>query len=353
MPTGTLFVNPRRGGKSRVKRKARSHNRSRRRNPLLTNPLLTNPRRRKAHGRKRRNPFMSLLPNPRRGKRRNPLLTNPIRIRRRRNPSGGHMLSGISGMAQKWARKIPLVGGVLGLAIGSLGAAVGGAVGVLPTSYLMPHIDQWIPEMVKPYAYTLSGALLSALVTKSPVKFPYQSQLAIGVAAAGGAVDMVRWRAGKSQQLGLEEMGSDDMGDEFGEVGDDGSRFAATEYSDADLSDADYMGDDMTGEEIAAAELGRSHYWRKARIHKAKARDARNAGESSGNAGKPFARHGWLAYLLGFDAVQELAKMPENQRRAVIAKLKFEAKMSAKKLMAQGEDTSVESAETAGILIAA
>lgn len=397
-PTGALLVNPRRGTKSR-------RSKSRRRNPGVSlsslfvnprrrkarkstkrsaarrrNPLLLNPHRRKArkgHARRRttarrHNP---LLTNPKRRKarkgskarRHNPLLTNPrhrkARKARRRNPSatmGGLQAPG-KAFAQKWigkaqglAKRIPVAGGALAAALGTVGSVLAGAVGVLPTSYAMPYVAKYIPDMLKPYGYSIAGMVISGVISALPVALPYKSQLAIGVAAAGGAVDAYRWRHGKSMDLG-EVYGSllsdDEMGDEMGDdaLGDEGTAFASVEFANANLGDIDFCGDDFSDDELASIELGRRNFRR--RFLKSEGVEAGST--NSEHAGLPGRRWGWLIFWIGHDNVQKLAKMPEAERKEFIAKAKHEARLRARKLLSQGEATTMQAAETAGLLVAA
>ncbi len=396
-PTGTLLVNPRHGGKSRrakrsssgfsvkgllrklsgkranpSKRKSRAGKRIRVKGyTRRANPLLTNPKRRKSrrHG-KRHNP---LLTNPkrrrsksRRSRRHNPLLTNPVRINRRRrhgkrrNPlltNPGGMLTRVQRGAQGLVSWIPLgIGTILSGAIGLVGSALGGAIGVLPTAYAMPYVAKYIPDMLKPFGYTIAGAVLSGIIKAIPVRLPYKDTLAIGVAAAGGAVDAYRFRHGKSQDLGdydsllSGEVGDAEMGD-YGDIGDDGAALAAHEYADADLGDAEYMGDgDLSDAEIAAAELGRKHYAKK---FKAREKSAPVAEGASEHAGKPGRRHGWLIYWIGFDNFKLISKMDADKRREAIEHMRREAKLAARKLLSEGQDSSVSQAEMSGLLVAA
>lgn len=382
-----LLANPRK------RRKAHS----RRRNPLLANPkrhrmsrrhrrnpLMMNPHRRKHVRRHRRNP---LLANPRRHKarkhirrhRRNPLLANPrrrshkvrahrrhnpIRIRRRsmrrRNPGlvskAQSRVVGFQRKAGSILGKVPVIGGVLASGVGLLGAALGGAVGVYPVTMAMPYVARYMPDMVKPFAYTIVGSVVGGVIQAFPdrwVKIPYKGYIATAMASAGGALDAYRYKMGQSKSLGsLMLAGPDGYGDaddfgDIGDVGNDGSPRACHEYAGTDLGDADYAGDDLSAAEIAAAELGRQHYWMRFR-------GGRRGGSvedgASDYAGKPGLRHGWLIYWIGFDNFQKLAMYPENKRREVIQQMKSEAKMRARKLLQEGADTSVEQAEMAGLL---
>jgi hypothetical protein len=375
-PTGTILVNPSRKHRRSGHRKLTLRSLfGKRRNPIT----IGNPRRRR-HS-KRRNPIT--IGNPRRrrhSKRRNPITIgnprkrrhakrghkrasarrrNPITIgnpRRRRNPG---MVGGLLAKVQGLFRKIPLVGGILSAAVGGLTGALGGAIGVIPTEMALPYVARFLPAWVKPYAYTLAGTVLSGVVKALPVSFPYKAELAVGLAAAGGAVDMYRYRHGQSMTLS----GDGDYGDygdgEYGDtyqigaddgLGDDGAPFAAAEFADADIGDYQYAGDDLSASEMAAAELGRSNFrkkfaHKKRRAQKAGQEDAKHEGEG--------AQWGWLIYWVGFDNFQKLVHMSADQRRAVIKDMKHMAMLRATKLLEQGVPTDMVNAEMAGVLIAA
>lgn len=364
-PTGTLLVNSgRKGAKSRKVR--------RRRNPGVSlSSLFVNPKRRRASTkrrrsaghrksvvRRRRNPVV--LQNP---KRRRSSAKRRVGTRRRRNPShalglskapGRAMFQKYVGKIQGLARKLPLAGGALAAALGVAGSVLGGAVGVLPSSYAMPYVAKYIPSWLKPYGYSVAGMVISGVLSAIPLRLPYKEQLAIGVAAAGGAVDMYRFRQGKSMDLGDEygSLLSDDESDEYGddEMGDDGSAFASVEFADANLGDADFCGDDFSDDEIGAIELGRRNFRRRY------LRQQSNQDAGSGNsehAGLPGRRWGWLIFWIGHENARLLAKKPEGERREFIAKAKHEAKLRARKLLTEGLPTTMQAAETAGLLVAA
>lgn len=385
-PIGTLLVNPgKRGGKSRkaksrkavslaslLSRATRSNPGKRRhsRRSSRKNPIVFNPRKRasKRYGRKRNGTYAVM--NPRRhgrksrrhGRRRNPILMNPILVNRRKgkhskrrhNPGFAGMPGKLLGSAQGMVRKVPLLGGLLSAAVGALGGAIGGGAGAFGLHFAMGHLGRFIPDWLKPYGYTVAGALLSGGVKLLPVNLPYKNQLAIGLAAAGGAVDVYRMRIGKSMELA----GDDDYGD-YGDLGDDelgndGSPLASVEFADASLMDAEYAGDDLSDEELAAAELGRAAFRKRFVPRKRKASEGGDEpGASSEHAGKPGRRWGWLIYWIGHDNMQVLAQKPENERKAIIAHLKHEAFLRARKLLQQGIDPNVQQAETAGLLVAA
>lgn len=349
-PTGTILVNPRRGGarrklslrslfgKRNPSRKRRSHSKRR-------NPILVNRGRKRSHSKRRarRNPIT--FGNPRRRR----------SVARRRNP--GNVVSGFLAKIQGMFRRLPVIGGALSAAIGGFGSALFGAVGVLPTQMAMPYIAKYLPSWFRPYAYSAAGALLGGIVKVLPFNFPMKGELSVGLAAAGGAVDMYRYRHGKSQDLGdtydLTYAGDGDYGDIDGDdgFGDDGSPLAAVEYAGCDLQDADYAGDDLSADEIGAAELGRTVYRKRFQAHRAQPGQV-SEGEPN-QAGMPGERWGWLIYWIGMDAFQKLSKMPEAQRKKIIRDLKHEARLMSNKLLAQDEPTSVAQAEIAGLLVAA
>lgn len=385
-PTGTILVNPakrskrakRSSSKSRKavslaglfaklnpsKRHRGSKRRGTKRRGSKRNPVLMNRRRRSMkRGARRSNPVHRMNPSKRRrssgrrrsyGRKSNPVIVN----RRKRNPSLPFGLQGILGRVQGMLRKVPLVGPIVASALGGLGGAAAGAIAVVPADMALPYVAKWIPDWLRPYAYTAVSLSLSALVEMIPAKIPFKRELAIGLTFAGGAVDTFRYRRGMSQSFG--DAGGDYAGaDEYGDadlggddLGNDGSPLAAVEFAEANLADADYCPDDLSGDEMAAIEMGRAAYRRKYR-------QARNRGAESGpgrpseHAGQPGNRWGWLIYVLGFDGFQKVAAMPDMQRREWIQRFKTDAKLLARKMLSQGMSTDVSTAETAGLLVAA
>lgn len=375
-PKGALYLNPK-GGSKRTKRTKRAvslasllsrvsnprKRRHARRNPLT----IGNPRKR--HGKRRharRNP-LQINPRKRHGKRRharrNPLQINPRkrhgkRRHARRNPattsSGGGFAMSVQSKAQGLVKHVPVVGGFLASILGGFAGAVSGALGVLPTEWVMPYVGRYLPDVVKPYGYTLAGMTLAAIVKLIPVKFPMKNEIIVGLSAAGGAVDMFRFRHGQSHSLGSFDFGEEDMGDvgDEADFGNEGTPLAAIEYADADLGDANYCGDNFSAEELSAIELGREVFRRKFYpAAKAAKRAAARAGENPTSAGMPGVRWGWLIYWIGFDAFQNLAARPEAERRHLIEQLKAEAHIRAHKLLSMNEPTTMQAAETAGLLV--
>jgi len=379
-PTGTLLVNSGKKGKRSSRKRNKSLSLKRFLRGMRNNPLLANPGKKRRGGKSRRrsgyrsNSLLAnpLLANPHRSKHRGGKRSrsrgrhNPITINRRRNPG---MVTKVSGTIQRILNRIPVIGGLLAGAVGVLGGAVGGAIGVYPISYAMPYVSKWVPDWLKPFGYTVAGAILSSIVKMLPLPIPYKAQLAIGLAAAGGAVDAFRFRTGQSDSLAGE--GDYSSTEDYGDIGDDGSAFAAHEWADADLGDADYSGDDFSSVEIAAFDLGRQHFARRFLRRSGQGRKqggegGKQGGEGGGgsegegavaegvseHAGKPGRRWAWLIYWIGFDNARKVTKLPDNERQDAIAHMKREAKLNARKLLSEGADTSIEQAEMAGLLVA-
>ena len=80
--------------------------------------------------------------------------------------------------------------------------------------------------------------------------------------------------------------------------------------------------------------------------------DQQQGDGASDYAGKPGLRHGWLIYWVGFENFQKLAKMDPSTRQQMIRELKTEARLRARKLLSEGQTTSMEQAEMAGLLVA-
>ena len=357
-PTGTLLINP--AGKGKKSSRARKSGSS-------FSSLLA---RLTGRSKKRKNPLTV-----------NPLTVNPIRIRRRKNPG---VLGGIQHSAMGMLGKIPLIGGMLAATIGGLGSALFGAIGVMPTAHLLPYVSKYVPDMLKPFAYSAGGLLLAGATEILP-SFPYKKELQIGLAASGGAVDTFRWRTGKSQDigefssllagtddigdLGEEDMGEDDLSaEEIGEeldamgVDDSGAPGVASEWAEADLGDADYCGHDFSAEEAEAASLGRRHYYSVYGDLEGddlgKSRPAvRNSNKRRGrsqHAGKPGTRWGWLIYWVGMDNFQKASKLPAAERTKWIAEMREGARKRATRLLEKGADSStMEQAQLEGLLVAA
>lgn len=387
-PTGTLLVNPRgKGKKSRRVRKnggsfskllSRLTGRGKARKGKRKNPLAVNPRLRRV---KRRNP-LAVNPRHRKNKvrrhRKNPLAVNPIRIRRRRKNPATEMLGGVHKSAMGVLGKIPLIGGFLAATLGGAGAVLSGAIGVLPTAHLLPYVSKWIPDMVKPFAYSAGGMILAGGVQLLPA-FPFKKELQIGLAASGGAVDTFRWRTGKSHDIGEfssllsgdgdmgdigDELSAEELGEELDAMGVDdlGAPGAAIEWADAGLGDADYCGSDLSADEVQAAALGRRHYYATYGdlegddlgddLGKRAVRSGSKRRGVSRHAGKPGGRWGWLIMWIGMDNFQNLAKKPAPERAALIGQLKERSRHMAARLLANNQEPTMENAELAGLLVA-
>lgn len=357
-PTGTLLVNP--GGlfsgifgkKSKAARKSKSKARASRKSGKRSASRRSNPKSAARRSHKKSTARRGHKRSASKAKaRRNPILVNPILV----NPMKG--LGGILAVPANLVKRFPIVGGALGTAILSLGGALTGAVGSFGLVKAMGYLGGYFPSWLKPYGYTVAGAVAGGVLKAIPLQLPMKNELSASLAAAGGAVDAYRYLHGKSQDLGEmayygdTETGDAEMGDAFGDA-DDGAPLASVEFADASLADAQYAGDDFSEEELAAIELGRRNFRRRF-IPANRQPQPPQDGSASDHAGKPGRRFGWLAYWIGHDNMQKLAALPPDQRREFIAKMKHEAHLRARKLLAQGNAPTVQEAETAGLLVAA
>lgn len=357
MPTGALLVNPSKPRRkisasallSAIGAKKNGKGAKHRRNGAL----LTNRRHRfKKNG--------ALLTNGKKnyGMKYNGMKHNGKRRRSyRRNPSmgkGSNFLSKLTSPVQRIVGKVPLVGKYASSALGYAVAGVGAGAGVVALYAAMQYAAPYFPEMIRPVGYTAAASVGAALLAGLAPNFPGKGLLVVGLPAAGVAIDTWRYLHDGSANLNGDMAGlGGDMGDAWGAVDDLGSPLAATEYADANLMDAHYSGDDMTDDEIAAAEFGRAQFWRIFRPRYAPAAAAPLAPQISHHAGAPGRRWGWLIYFLGMDRFQQLAKLPAGQRRQYIAGLRTDAIQRANRALSGGMDTSMEAANTAGLLVAA
>lgn len=265
---------------------------------------------------------------PRKGKRKNP----------------GMVASTISS-AQGVASKIPLIGGLLSSALGYIVPMVLGAIGVEPTMQLAKFTGQYVPNMNSSLFYLGTGIITAALAKMLLPKTGFVSgdmagRIALAIASGAGAVAYYKHRSGDSKDMGS-EMGALEvaMGDGFGfaeaiaplgmfgGLTDGGVDVGAIEamYSGATAQDvADAPGDLDYGE--LETVLAGPRAWRKRYGKPGK----------GGMAHKKGHRHGWLIHLLGYEKVQELAKLDPETRRNYIAQIKAEAVQKANALLSAG-----------------
>ena len=226
-----------------------------------------------------------------------------------------------------------------------VGASLGAGVGAAALYYGANSVKGYLPEMVQPVSHTLIGASAGALLLAvAPKSLPYRNMIAAGLPAAGVVMDVLNYLSGGSSMAGADMAGAD-----WGAVDDMGSPLAAHEYADASLTDADYSGD-LTDEEASYAGLGRVAFWQRFRPNYRRGDVVAHEGASH-HAGAPGRRHGWLIYWIGFDNFRQLAQLEPGRRRMVIEQMRSNAKMFANKLLAGGQDTTVEAAATAGLLV--
>lgn len=343
--------------------------------------LRTNRGKSRGRGRTHHNP---LVANPLVA---NPLVANPLvanrghhrgRGRPRHNPDAGSALAPFARSMQR----VPVFGGVLAGAVMGVGSALAGAVGVLPTHFALRYASKWIPGWMRPVAFSATGVLLGGLIRVLGKNMPMAHELAVAVAASGGAVDAYRALHGQSANLAGDYDGVDGMGGEYGELGDLEDPYAGGEWGDADLGDLDdgfgdagdvhsaewgdtsladafYSGDDFSGAEIQYGELGRRAFRR--RFHPKLRRGRRppppppggggeggeegmeesmdqgpDQGAESEFAGLPGARWGWMNFWLGHDNVKAIMKMDPPRRKAMIQKIRHAAHALAEQVIKSG-----------------
>lgn len=374
------------------------------RNRHYPNPLVAN------RGRGRRSYNNPLVTNRgRRGRRsyNNPLVAN--RGRSRHNAGRGMMrhnpFDSAVGPFARALNAIPVIGPFLGATVLALAGSASGALATVPIFYGLKAASKYVPEAVKPFAFSLAGAMLSGIVRLAFRNSALGTQAAVALAASGGAVDAYRKLIGQSSNLGdgyMDEYGGEgdwgdgddmgeygaegEMGDDYGDDGyGDDPNVRPGEWADASLMDAQYSDGDLSAEEIQFAELGRRAF--RKRFHRKPKRAAamrrrrqQQQGETdemtsddveqleddnfagakhpkaSAHAGRPGRRWAWLIYWVGPAQFAQLAKLDANRRRRIIQDARHAAMKVVQKALSTGVtdgDTRVEAMEAAGLLAAA
>jgi hypothetical protein len=279
---------------------------------------------RRNYGR-RRNYGYSMKRNRRRNARRN------RRYNRRYN-------KGIPGTAML-TRLVGTKGGMLGGKVAPfITPAATAALSFVPVHYALKYTGQYIPDAVKPFAYTLSGlgiALISAYLPKQ-ITNRFKAVLGVTAVTAGAVADTMRAFAGTSQTLGeLDEIYGDYDYDYLGDGGaydvipysglgvGMGEAAVLGDYSDAVMLDAYYSGDDLSALEGETALLGAGQ-WR-AQFKRPAVTAKRSYQHQSRHAGRPGHRWGWLIKLVGWENFRKIAAMPAAQRQGLVQKLRADA----------------------------
>ena len=357
---------------NRIKNKAKA-NRKRntaRRNGLALQNRRWNPRRNKSlrnklRNRKRNKQIRNKLRNRKRNAKRNTRIRNLKRNtrknksirnrrknalslqenRRKNSRKNAGLLATATGSGTKAVKMVPFVGPKLSKYVRP---AMMGSLSVIPVHFGLKYGGRYLPEPMKPVAYTSAGTLIALVAAMLP-KFPLKGLLGSTAVAAGAAVDMYRMYAGTSRQLGDEAANmaglsydySDTYGDggayELGGLGVDmGSASVLGDYGDAQMADAYYSGADMSASEGEAALRG-APAWRKQFCPPpVVARQEEKA--VSRHAGRPGHRWGWMVKLLGWENFRKLAALPPAQRQELIAKLRADAVASVQAAAAPQPD---------------
>lgn len=356
---GSVIVNPRpkrrkarKAGKARVaRRRVVRTSSSRKRRTVRANPrrrLVRAPsragiRRRIARRTMARRPLIRRARRP--GVSRRPRMLRRLRPMRRlavrRNP--GHTRRNPYGMvskAQGMLRKIPLVGTFLANVFGFLPSSILGAVSVEPVSMLaqLGARVPWLANINAPLFFALSGAALATVVGFMPfIPVSIRKNLQIAMASASGGVAYFMYRNesmgdGANAAPSLDELADTSSGGGisgllgFGEpnvlVGD---RYGDPNFAASVLGDVYYSGADMTVGEIQVALSGPKQWSRQFANRRSLRRQVqRRQGmpAPSPSAGQEGAQWDWLIALVGFDAFQQIAALPDNERRATIARMR-------------------------------
>ena len=272
----------------------------------------------------------------------------------------GGMLDKVMSPVQGLVRKVPFLGPRVAPLLVPITFGLVGSAGLF---YGMKLVGRYVPDSVKPFAYTIGGAVLALGSAVLPIDPKSKVGLAVAFAGIGASLDLFRHYSGTSADLSGDMDEDDDLSgdmdedddmdglvtdtagglmvdmdgivtDTAGIVTDTGamSSSAAVDsmagavmgnYEDATLGDAHAAPDDMDDQERQAAAGGPS-LW------------ARTFGQTprmlrlpqrpySRHAGRAGHRFGWLYKLLGPAGMQQLAKIPTEKRVQVIQTLKANA----------------------------
>lgn len=313
--------------------------------------IRTNKRRKKARKARRRNPTETALRfNGRHhmNRRRNRTRRNGLAVRmngmvhrnrkhnrkhnRKRNTGAksGNFLAAIVKPIQGIVSKLP--GGKM-IAGALMPLALGAAVGAVHL-YALRFIGGYVPEMARPFGYTLGGLAVKTVLAVVPVgSVSMRKSLGDAALIAGGAIDMMRYLSGKTDfsDGGMYEIGA------YGEGGytlpfDGDEQTIQHAYSDALPADAAVAAADMDAVEQDAALKGPGTWMSRFPF----ARRVQSVhGAYSRHAGQHGHQWGWLYRLVGAENVRKIAAMPPEKRRNYLNALRAQA------IMLLGQHTSV------------
>lgn len=353
--TGALFVRNNTGKPNRKSRRARSRKSTRSSVGRRRNGLPKGVRRNPRTGR-----FVSTSARKNRGSSRRRTSSRRHRTNRgrgrsfsrgrrghRRNTGASSAIPGTA-MLTRTVKKLPVLGPRIAPFVTP---ALGGALAFIPLHFALKYGGRYIPQQVRPFAYTLGGLTIATAAAMFPkVTRRFKGLLGTTVVVAGAIIDAFRYASGNSQSLGeaFQLAGYGDGG-AYDIVPLAGSDMGGL-YSDAQMGDAYYSGADISDEEYGAAQYG-APYWR--RMFQSPPRSlARVSGPASRHAGRPGHRWGWLINLIGFEKFRALTALAPERRVALIHKLRTDAIATVDASMAQGtvnEDTSGLAFETGSL----
>ena len=195
MLSGAIFVkNP--SGSRAMRRAAKKHNNphrgSKHRGHGKAAAARANPKR-GAHGR-----FLKAKSNPK-----------AKRYVRRRNPDmAGGMLDKVMSPVQGLVRKVPFLGPRVAPLLVPITFGLVGSAGLF---YGMKLVGRYVPDSVKPFAYTIGGAVLALGSAVLPIDPKSKVGLAVAFAGIGASLDLFRHYSGTSADLSGDMDEDDDM----------------------------------------------------------------------------------------------------------------------------------------------
>lgn len=295
----------------------------------------------------------------RKGEKKLKKVSNPFSGLALSNPNSG---VGLLDQAESMVHRVPVVGPSLAAAVGpvAMSAAAFGAL-----YFVVPVVQEYIPEQVRAASNTLTGVALGiatgAASRFAPAGSVRNALVGVGMAAAGvGVVLDLYNHFGGGNVSGLALSGSEDLsglalgeapsalsglalsglalGEAPSALGDGGAYQVSTlgnstdysalsaMYSDACWADAQCSGPDLDNREGQAALAGASAFMGAFGAAPLRASGPRKA--ESRHAGRPGHRWGWLIKWVGFQKFQQIAALPPQERVQIIRQLREQA-MSA------------------------
>ena len=237
---------------------------------------------------------------------------------RRYRRNGSDYISKGTGMLTSLVRKVPVIGKPLAPYVGP---GVTAGLALVPIHFALKYAGGYLPDMVKPFAYTLGGVGVATLGTMFPGQTKqFKAVMGLTAVSAGVVIDLYRYLSVKMPS-GLSGFFGD--GGAYDVVPMDDDAAISEMYADASPYDAWYSGADFSPAEIKAGTRG-STIWRQ-QFRAARRLTAIKRGGPSRHAGRDGHRWGWLAQLIGWRGVRQLMGLPPQKRQVIIAEFRRQA----------------------------